>query len=410
MSLSAAASSSIHSRVSEACSDPYHGLPRVAVLAASSSSPSLVSAVAGYEQIPANADDLSTAPKLTEDSLFSLWSCTKLVTVIAALQLVEQGKVGLADDASRWVPELKELKLVKGVTDDGELELVENDAVVTVEMLITHSAGFTYEYADKYKAAMEKLGLTSPYAENATRESVTKAPFINPPGKSWSYGTSNDWLGLVISAVSGLTLGEYFQQNIFAPLGIDDMTYTNPLSRISISYAPKTPGDPYTFDAGQKFTQSINWGGAGLTGSPKSYLKILRMVLRDGLAEDGGRLLQEETVKVMFENHLTNDQQLKDHAAFTKRGNDPWTHKKGEQLEGVGYGYGGTLTGEGMPSGRAKGAMTWSGYANTFWVIDRVKDVAFLVWTNHIPHSMPALFDLWEAVEPTIYAGLPPQQ
>lgn len=118
------------------------GLPRAAVLATTSSTPILVHSVGGYEQIE---DDLESAPKVTDESLFPLWSSTKLVTVIAALQLVEQGRIGLKDDAAKYVKELGDLKVLKGFSDDGEPNYEENTHVCTVENLITHTAGkFTW--------------------------------------------------------------------------------------------------------------------------------------------------------------------------------------------------------------------------------------------------------------------------
>ncbi|GAA5954344.1 hypothetical protein JCM21900_005036 [Sporobolomyces salmonicolor] len=404
---SAAIARELDQAIEAACSEPYRGLPRVAVLAASSLSPSLYSGVGGYEQIPPSPNDLPRAPKLTEDSIFSLWSCTKLVTIVAVLQLVEKGKVRLDDDASKFVPELRELKLLKKMDEDDNLELVDNDTIVTVEMLVLHTAGFKYEPFDLHMKIAKKLGLSFPYAENATRESLTKAPFIYPPGTRWSYGTATDWLSLVIASASDLSLDAYFQKFIFDPLGIHDMSFTNPPSRISMAHEPSRPGGAYTFGRGKLFTQNVAWGGCGLSGSPKSFLKILWALLRGGEIDGGTRLLEQETIDSMFRNQLTTEQQMSDLREYTKKGIDPWTHKDGKQPGEVAHGYGGVLTGEVLPSGRGKGAMTWSGVANTFWVIDRVNDVAFLIWTNTLPHASPKLFELWEAIEPKLYAGLP---
>ncbi|GAA5974486.1 hypothetical protein JCM11641_003249 [Rhodosporidiobolus odoratus] len=401
----------IDTAIVEATLDPYHNLPRAAVLAATSSTPVLYSGAGGYEQVPHNAADLPSAVKLTEDSSFTLWSCTKLPTAIATLQLVEQGKVGLQSNASQWVPELKVLKLFTGFGEDGEPVLMENKTVVTVEMLILHTAGFIYEYHEPFGKLTKKLGLTLPYATDSKRESITNMPFAFPPGERWHYGTSQDWLALVIEKASGLDLDTYFKKNIFEPLDIHDMTFKPDPKRISMAYEPKTPGGPYTFDQGRLFSQTQYWGGTGLSGSPRSYLKILSCILRGGQAHnnegnEGVRLLQPETVDEMFKNHLSSEQQLEDLREFTKTGNDPWTHRGRVAAPSMGHGYGGNLSGEGLPSGRGKGALTWSGYANTYWHIDREKDLAFLIWTNIIPHSSPRLFDLWEKVEPLVYEGL----
>ena len=171
------------------------GLPRAVVLATTSDT-EIVNSVAGFEQF---RDDLEAAPKVTDESLFPLWSSTKLVTAIAAMQLVEQGQISLNDDASKYVKELKDLKVFKGFNEKGEPQLEENTHVCTVENLITHTAGklafyfrffssvelrldslslsrvflgFKYQYDPVYDKIQAHFGLTSIYDENSTRVSV----------------------------------------------------------------------------------------------------------------------------------------------------------------------------------------------------------------------------------------------
>lgn len=237
---------------------------------------------------------------------------------------------------------------------------------------------WTYEGVEDTDKLMAHLDLLAPYKPAAGLESITKMPLVYGAGERWNYGISNDWLALVVEAVSGQTLEAYEQQHIFAPLGIKDTSFVpNPL-RISMPHGPKAPGDPFTFSAeGESFPASVR-GGAGLSGSPRSYLALLRMLLRGGLAPDGvSRILQEATVDRMFAPQLQTDRQRADCAQWTVWGADPFLRKRGAPFPGSDYGYGGLLTGEGYPSGRGRGAMSWSGYANTFWVVDRERDVAF---------------------------------
>lgn len=225
---------------------------------------------------------------------------------------------------------------------------------------------------------MKHFNLPAPYKPNATIDSVTKMPLIHKAGSHWTYGISNDWLTLVIQNVRGLSLNDYEQQRIFAPLGITDISYTPNPARISMAYGPSAPGEPFTFSTKGESFPTRHTGGAGLSGSPASYLKILRMLLRGGLAQDGvTRVLRQETVDKMFTPSLQNEQQRKDCREWTVWGADPFLRRNGKPFAGSDFGMGGLLTGEGYPSGRGNGAMTWSGYANTFWVVDRERDVAF---------------------------------
>ncbi|GAA5895929.1 serine hydrolase domain-containing protein [Sporobolomyces salmoneus] len=402
-SLHAEIDQAVQDSISEFVEKRNSGLPRAAVLATTSKEEIVVNSVGGFVRVE---DDVASSPEITDESFFPLWSSTKLVTAIAAMQLYEQGKIDLKGDASRYVPELKDLKVLKGLGDDGEPQYEENTHVCTVENLITHTAGFKYQYDPAYAKIQEELGLTQIYEQNSTRESLTKSPFLLPPGTAFSYGTANDWLALVISNVSGLPFGEYLQKNIFEPLGINDFTFKNPSSRVNVATAPETGDGPFTFDEGRQFTQNIAWGGAGLTGSPKSYLKILRMLLNAGKSSaTGQQVLKPETVDLMFEPHLEGDL-LKTFIPYVEQGNDPWSHKAKKQFEGANHGYGGVVCGKGIPSGRSQGALTWSGYANSFWVVDRKKDVAFIVWSCLLPHSHPSIMALWEKVEPKIYEGI----
>lgn len=124
--------------------DPYSQIPRVVVLAASSAD-LLYSGSAGYASLPphpASPSQLASAPTVSKDSNFEFWSCTKPIAVIAALQLIEQGKVGMKDEAERYIPEQKETKELVGWEEDGtKPRYKEPELKVTVEMLITHTTG-----------------------------------------------------------------------------------------------------------------------------------------------------------------------------------------------------------------------------------------------------------------------------
>ena len=149
MSVDPTVSQEIDAVLQRYTTDPYDGtgkgVPRVVVLAADKTG-ILYSGASGYEQLPprpATEDQLSEAPKIKETCVFELFSCTKLVATIAALQLVEQGVLSLDADASQWVPELKvgELEVLEGFGDDGKPRLVKAQHVVTIRDLIAHTSG-----------------------------------------------------------------------------------------------------------------------------------------------------------------------------------------------------------------------------------------------------------------------------
>lgn len=141
-----ATATELDAAIAQATSDPYRRVPQAVVMAATSADSRLYVGKGGYARLPPrpplNADSLDeTAVPVSEHSVFELYSCTKLVAAIATLQLVEQGHLRLDDDASSYVPELREAKIYRGWTTGGELVLEENRTTITVRMLLTHTAG-----------------------------------------------------------------------------------------------------------------------------------------------------------------------------------------------------------------------------------------------------------------------------
>ncbi|GEM09448.1 beta-lactamase [Rhodotorula toruloides] len=401
---------SIDALLASATSDPYHGLPRAVVLAASSANPEVYNGKAGYAHLPSapvSKDDLDKeGVPVTEDSVFEIFSCTKLVSVIACLQLVEQGKLRLEDDAREYVPELKETKVFTGFDEKGDLILEDNTSPITIKSLLIHTAGvfpfasFKYDFVDtRFPRVAEKLGIpTAPYHKGAVREWITKTPLLAKPDEHWGYGPNIDWTSLIVESMSGLTLEE--------PLGIHDMSFMPIPQQITMVYADATdPSKPHTIGPNPPLSESQHFGGAGLKGSPRSYLRILRMLMRGGEL-DGVRILRKETVDLMFQDQLETDLQRQDLRAWCKDNVCPSTRRAAEMSKDMTHGLAGVLTGKDLPTGRGAGAMAWSGLANTHWCLDREKDIAFVVWTNLLPWGDQRFFDLYYDVETELYRGL----
>ncbi|KAM0749527.1 beta-lactamase/transpeptidase-like protein [Meredithblackwellia eburnea MCA 4105] len=373
----------------------------------------LYSGSSGYAQVPdypgpdSWKDGLKDAPLVTDESIFELWSCTKLVSVLAALQLIEQGRLDIKAEASKYVPRLKDVKIITGFDAEDKPILVEPKNPVTVEMLICHTSGFTDENHPFHRKFRDDNELPPLYWKGSDTPSLTEIPLIHEPGSTWRYGFSNDWLALCVESVSGQELDQYFKDHIFKPLGITDMTFRLPQpNRISLAHVPDPPTDPFTFTSGTEVTQEHSFGGAGLFGSPRSYLTLLRAVLNHG-SLDGSQILKPSTVATMFEPHLDATQAAAMKVIRHGR-SEPFTRKMNiDDYEGPQWGYGGALGQTDLPSGRKKGSLAWSGYATTFWIIDPNANIAFVIWTHILPNGAQQFFDLWEKVEPLIYQGLP---
>ncbi|AZG47274.1 Esterase EstB [Gordonia insulae] len=160
---------------------------------------------------------------ITTDDAFAIFSTTKAITATAVLQLVEEGKLDLDKPANEYVPELGTLKLLEGFDGDGEPILRDPRAYPTTRQLLTHTGGFGYDFFDEsYNRLAQEKG--QPSVTTATRAALT-TPLLFEPGERWQYGSNIDWAGQVVEQLRGKRLGEVFAEHIFAPLGIDDMTF-----------------------------------------------------------------------------------------------------------------------------------------------------------------------------------------
>ena len=160
---------------------------------------------------------------LTEVNESGIASCTKFIATIACMQLVEQGKIGLDDHDALYklIPELKS----KQVFDFEKGELRDRKGEITLRKLLAHTAGFGYSFFDPRVAMYESKAGRKFEEWDGKRSTFLEAPLLNDPDTIWEYGINIDYAGMVVEALSGLTLGEYCKKNIFEPLGLKNITF-----------------------------------------------------------------------------------------------------------------------------------------------------------------------------------------
>jgi CubicO group peptidase (beta-lactamase class C family) len=163
--------------------------------------------------------DAASGTPVKLDSIFAIASMTKAVTSVAAMQLVDQGKVKLDEPVSRHIPELKALQVFEGVDSAGKPILRPARKAVTLRHLLTHTSGFCYDTWSQEMQDYIKAGGAPPSGV------APRVPLMFEPGTRWQYGYSADWSGRLVENVSGLTLEQYFQRNICEPLGMTDTSF-----------------------------------------------------------------------------------------------------------------------------------------------------------------------------------------
>jgi CubicO group peptidase (beta-lactamase class C family) len=228
--------------------------------------------------------------KVTADHIFRIASMTKAITSVAAMQLVEQGVIGLDDPLNDLMPEMVTIPIL---TNDGQL--IESDDIITLRHLLTHTSGFGYGFLEKRLQDFNKEGWQ-----------FEDLPRMDKPGVVWRYGTSTDWVGKVVEKLSGKTLEDYFRDHITGPLGMHATWFNVPedLQHLIVSYGTRTESGfrEYRRIPVRKVTSYI--GGAGLFSSLNDYLKFIHCILNDG-AYDGGCILKTETIQQLFNDELS---------------------------------------------------------------------------------------------------------
>jgi len=328
------------------------------------------------------------APDMETDSVLQFASITKLMTTIAALQLVEQGKVALDDDVSHLIPELAGQSILTGFRDDGEPIEEARKTPLKLRYLLTHSAGACYEvWNPLLRKHRKQRGSQS--TSNATIEGRFSFPLIYQPGEGWTYSTSIDWAGRVVERLSGMTLDDYFQAHICKPLGIKEITFwpTNQpgmldrLAQVTVRKSKRGRVQPQAeqlLDLNRHSTDAF--GGHGCFGTVPEYLKVLHSILADD-----EKLLKRQTTAQMFQPQLN----AQGKAALKTAINTPAVVGMfpGEYPASASYdwGLGGLLVeteGQGV---RKKNTLIWTGVASIFWFIDREAGLCGVFGTQVLP-------------------------
>lgn len=339
---------------------------------------------------------------MTTDSAFAIFSTTKAITATAALQLVEDGKLDLDAPASKYAPEIGKAQVIEGFDANGEPKLRAPKREVTTKMLLTHSAGFGYDFFNEtYNRLAEQKG--QPSVITASRAAL-KTPLLFDPGTKWEYGSNIDWVGQVVEQLSGKRLGEVFQKRIFEPLGMKTMTFElNDALRGKLAgvHARNADGSLTPMDFELPSAPEVHMGGHGLYGTVGDYMRFIRMWLNDGAGENG-RVLKQDTVNMAVQNHLGKLKVTMLPGVIPSLSNDAEFFPGLSKSWSLPF----MINDEQAPTGRPAGAQGWAGLANLFYWIDRKNGVGGYWATQILPFGDPASFVGYMNFETALYDSL----
>ncbi len=337
---------------------------------------------------------------ITPDTMMRIASMTKMVTTAAALQLLERGRLDLDETVDTYLPEFADVQVLDGFDGDTP-RLRTPETRATVHHLVTHTTGLGYWFlsadVDRYEQVTGTPNLLA-----GTRDAL-KAPMTFDPGTRYQYGINHDWLGLVVEAISGQPLDEYFAEHVTGPLGM-----TNTTARMTEAQRANSTPIHVRDENGGWLATDIDWpqepdfwgGGHFLYSTPRDYLSFQRMLLGGGALGDV-RILDEATVARAFTNQIG---ELDFPAAI------PTAHPElccdvnlGPALK---WGYGLLLNEAQNPGMRAVGSGSWAGLFNTHFWVDPASRVTAAIYSQTLPFLDPPALKLYVDFEQALYASL----
>ncbi len=325
---------------------------------------------------------------MPEDAVFRIYSMTKPITGVGLMMLWEEGKFKLDDPVSKYLPEFANQRVFVSMNEDGSVETVPVKQEATIRNLLTHTAGLTYGVFGNTPVDQLylKSGVFNPELTLAQQTEILGGlPLINQPGEAWVYSLSVDVQGRLIEVLSGQSLGKFFQERIFTPLGMTDTGFfvrEDQLDRFVEIYAPNEAQNALVAYRGDFFTDytvppKSESGGGGLVSTTMDYWKFAQMVANGGEL-NGVRLLKESTVDLMREDHLPGN-----------------LNGIAKGAQGLGFGLGFAIVQDVSKQGGDTnvGEYFWGGMANTIFWIDPTEDMIAIFMTNILPSGIYPLRD-----------------
>jgi CubicO group peptidase (beta-lactamase class C family) len=329
--------------------------------------------------------DKEAGRRMSMDTIFRIASQSKALTSVAILSLVEEGKIGVGDPVSRFIPAYK-TTTVAVRKEEGTVDVVPARRAITIRDLLTHTAGISYG-TDRHVAAQYEAKGLGPAAGFGwytadkdepictTMERLASLPFVEQPGESWVYGYNTDILGCVVERASGMPLDEFIRTRITAPLGMKDTMFFLPAAardRLAAVYAGGSDGTYVRAPDGGRGQGSYAdgprrsfAGGAGLLSTARDYARFLEMI-RNGGAIDGVRILAPRTVKLMTTNQVGT------------------LHS----TTGLGYGFGfETVDRFGASGMEPVGAFGWGGAYGSWYAVDPEARLTMVLMIQLMPNS-----------------------
>jgi CubicO group peptidase (beta-lactamase class C family) len=339
--------------------------------------------------------DVANHAPMAVDSIFRIASMTKPVTSVAVMMLVEKGDVALDDPIAKYLPAFAD-EQVFVTFDEKDKSFTKRPAktAITVRHLLTHTSGLGYAFDSPILAAL--IG-------GDPNASATSYPLLFDPGTKWTYGESTRVLGKLVEAVSHQPLDKFVAERIFKPLEMNDTFYVVPKpkhDRVVTVHRTTDKGLVETPN-GETIDAPAN-GDGGLHSTAADYVKFMQMLLHEGRAPDGTRLLKPESVKLMSRTQ-TGNVKVELMPTTNDAVSKPFPLGAGRDTYGLGFEITNAPGDAGM---RSVGSLSWAGIFNTEFWIDPQRGICAVLLMQYLPFYDPAAIDTLQGFERRVYSGL----
>jgi len=346
------------------------------------------------------AGDAAAGRAAATDTVHRIFSMTKAVGSVAAMILIDRGKMTAATPVADILPEFADLQVLDGFDGDTPL-LRPQKTAATMAHLATHTSGLEYEFWNgdiaKY---LEVTG--HPSILVGTRDSMNY-PLATDPGTRWGYGPGIDWLGLAVEKIDGRRIDAFCREEIFGPLGMTSTDFEvsgDMAARLADVKARGEDGAFAPFDLAPPPSPEVYGMGHALYSTPADYLTFLRMVLGGG-ALNGARILSEDGVGAMLGDHMNGlaFEKMVTVAPPVTADFDPFPDVRKT------HSFAFMRNEADIPGMRTAGSQSWAGVLNSHYWIDPQKGLASVIMTQALPFVEPRFMGLYEAWERAVYAS-----
>lgn len=332
----------------------------------------------------------STRQAMDVDGVFRIASMTKVVTSLAVMLLIEEGRLDLDAPLATYLAMYRQPEVVDSFdAGTGAVTTRESTRDLTVRQLLTHTAGYGYWFLDAPLRAV-----------SGVRPDPLQPPFlVRPPGEKFGYGVSTDILGQVIEPVSGRPVDDFFAERIFGPLDMRDTGFELPTEPDRLVAAHYRIDGSFRERANERAGNPPR-GGGGLYSTASDWLKFMRFFLNSGRA-GGGNLIAPATIDAMSENQIGNRVAERQATIAPGYSNDFLFLDGGQR-----FGFGFAIETRGQPGGRAAGSYSWAGIWNTYFWVDPRAGIGVVLLMQLSPFADPACIDVLQRFERALYGGI----